>query len=52
VDQGALIGDRARIQKRFRDWEDCGITGLTISGNEEALRLMADLARLNVDPEV
>jgi alkanesulfonate monooxygenase SsuD/methylene tetrahydromethanopterin reductase-like flavin-dependent oxidoreductase (luciferase family) len=52
VDQGALIGDRTRIQKRFRDWEDSGITGLTISGNEEALRLMADLARLNVDPKI
>ena len=50
VDQGALIGDRARIQKRFRDWEDSGITGFTVSGNEEALRLMAELARLNVDP--
>jgi len=50
VDQGALVGDRARIQKRFRDWEDSGITGLTVSGNEEALRLMADVARLNVDP--
>jgi len=52
VDQGALIGDRARIAKRFRDWEDSGITGLSISGNEEALRLMADLARLNVDPNI
>jgi F420-dependent oxidoreductase-like protein len=50
VDQGALIGDKARIQKRYRDWEDCGITGLTISGDEEAVRLMADVARLNVEP--
>jgi F420-dependent oxidoreductase-like protein len=50
VDQGALIGDRTRIQKRFRDWEDSGITGLTVSGNEEALRLMAELARLNIEP--
>ncbi|SVD05312.1 uncharacterized protein METZ01_LOCUS358166, partial [marine metagenome] len=46
VDQGALVGDRERIQKRFRDWEDSGITGLTINGNEEALRLMAEVARL------
>jgi len=52
VDQGALIGDRARIQKRFRDWEDSGITGFTVSGNEGALRLMAEFARLNVDPEI
>ena len=51
VDQGALIGDKARIKKRFRDWEDSGITGLTVSGNEEALRLMAELARLNVEQE-
>jgi F420-dependent oxidoreductase-like protein len=50
VDQGSLIGDKARIARRFRDWEDSGITGMTISGNEEALRLMADVARLNVDP--
>lgn len=50
VDQGALVGDKARIQKRFRDWEDSGITGLTVSGNEEAMRLMAELARLNVEP--
>jgi len=51
VDQGSLIGDKARIARRFRDWEDSGITGMTISGNEEALRLMADVARLNVDPK-
>jgi len=50
VDQGALVGDRERIQKRFRDWEDSGITGLTIGGDEQALRLMADIARLNVEP--
>ena len=50
VDQGALVGDRQRIQRRFRDWEDSGVTGLTISGDEQALRLMADVARLNVEP--
>ena len=52
VDQGALLGDRERIAKRFRDWEDSGITGLTINGDEQALRLMAEVARLNVDPRV
>ena len=52
VDQGALVGDSTRIRNRFRDWEDSGITGLTINGNEEALRLMAEVARLNVDPRV
>ncbi len=49
VDQGALVGDKARIQKRFRAWENSGVTGLTISGDEQALRLMADVARLNVE---
>lgn len=50
VDQGALIGDKQRIRKRFRDWEDSNITGLMFHGDEEALRLMAEVARLNVDP--
>jgi F420-dependent oxidoreductase-like protein len=44
VDQGALIGPEQRIQRRFRDWEDCGVTGLTIGGDEQALRLLAKLA--------
>ncbi len=52
VDQGALIGDRQRIQKRFTDWESSGVTGLTIGGDEEAVRLMAEVARLNVEPGV
>ena len=52
VDQGALIGNRERIQKRYRAWEDSGITGLTISGDEEALRVMAEVARLNVESNV
>ena len=47
VDEGALIGPKERIKKRFRDWEDSGLSGLTISGNEDALRLMAECARLN-----
>jgi len=47
VDQGALVGPKDRIAKRFRDWEDCGTTGLTISGDEEAVRFMAECARLN-----
>ncbi len=50
VDQGNLVGDKERIKKRFRDWEDSGITGFTVNGNEEAIRLMAELARLNVEP--
>lgn len=47
VDSGALIGPKDRIAKRFRAWEDSGLTGLTISGNELAIRTMAEVARLN-----
>ncbi len=46
IDQGALIGPADRIRRRFRVWEDCGVTGLTIGGDEQALRLMAQLADL------
>jgi F420-dependent oxidoreductase-like protein len=52
VDQGALVGPEARIRKRFRDWEDSGASGLTVGGDEQALRFMAECARLNVDPAV
>jgi F420-dependent oxidoreductase-like protein len=50
VDQGALVGPRERIAKRFRAWEDCGVTGLTVSGDANAIRVMAACARLNTDP--
>ena len=50
VDQGALVGPKARIRKRFRDWEDCGVTGLTISGDTEAIEFAAECARLNTEP--
>ncbi len=50
VDQGALVGPAERIRKRFRDWEDTGVTGLTINGDADAIRLMADCARLNTPP--
>ena len=49
VDQGALVGPEDRIRKRFRDWEDSGVTGLTINGNEQAIRFMAECARLNFE---
>jgi len=49
VDQGALVGPANRIRKRFAAWENCSITGLTISGNEQAVRLMAECARLNFE---
>lgn len=48
VDQGALVGPEARIRKRFRAWEDSGASGLTVAGDEQAIRFMADCARLNV----
>ncbi len=51
VDQGALVGDESRIKRRFRDWEESGATGLTISGDERAIRLMAEAARLNRMPD-
>ncbi len=51
VDQGALVGPADRIRKRFRDWEDSGISGLTIAGDEQAIRLMAECARLNFAAE-
>lgn len=47
VDEGALIGPKERIRERFKAWEDCGLTGLTISGNREAIETMAEVARLN-----
>ena len=47
VDSGALIGPKARIAERFKAWEDSGVTGLTISGNSDAIRTMAEVARLN-----
>jgi F420-dependent oxidoreductase-like protein len=47
VDQGALVGPEARIRARFRAWEDSGASGLTVSGDERAIRFMAECARLN-----
>lgn len=47
VDEGALIGPKERIKERFKAWEGCGITGLTIAGNTEAIKTMAEVARLN-----
>lgn len=47
VDSGALVGPKERIADRYRAWEDSGISGLTITGNSEAIRTMAEVARLN-----
>ncbi len=45
VDQGALVGPKARIAERFREWQDLGVAGLTLhTEQDEALALMAELA--------
>jgi len=45
VDQGALVGPKARITDRFRAWQDLGVDGLTLhTEREDAIELMADLA--------
>ena len=46
VDQAALLGPKARIADRFRDWQELpGVKGLTLhTDQDEALELLADLA--------
>jgi len=51
VDQSSLVGPKARIQKRYRDWQDAGITGLSIWGGEAEVRLMAECAGLDPMPQ-
>lgn len=44
VDAGALIGPRARIAAKLKEWQGSGATGLTLyGGSDEALALVADL---------
>jgi alkanesulfonate monooxygenase SsuD/methylene tetrahydromethanopterin reductase-like flavin-dependent oxidoreductase (luciferase family) len=43
-DDGSLVGPPARIRERYRAWEDCGATGLTIAGDDQAIELMAEVA--------
>ena len=44
VDEGGLFGSPQRIRERLQPWLSCGITGLTVtSEQEDALVLMADL---------
>ncbi len=42
-DEGSLVGPAARIRERYRAWEDSGATGLTISGDDAAMDLMAEI---------
>ncbi len=44
-DEGALIGPPQRIRDRYKEWEDSGATGLTLSCRQmEGLELLAELA--------
>jgi hypothetical protein len=46
VDEAGLYGSPNRIKQRFLKWADSGLTGLNINtGQDEAIRLMADLAK-------
>ena len=46
LDDGALVGPRARIVERYAEWRDSGATGLILNGaNAEAMELMAGLAQ-------
>ena len=48
VDLKSLVGPPARIQERFRAWEDCGANSLTVRSRQpEAIEIMARAARLN-----
>jgi F420-dependent oxidoreductase-like protein len=45
LDEGALIGPKERIRKRWPAWRDSGATGLTLHTQQDAaLELMAELA--------
>ncbi|MCA9821618.1 MAG: LLM class F420-dependent oxidoreductase [Dehalococcoidia bacterium] len=43
-DEGSLVGPPDRIRERYTAWADSGATGLTINGDDEAIRLMATIA--------
>jgi F420-dependent oxidoreductase-like protein len=43
VDEMSLCGPEARIRERYRAWPDSGVTTMMVNGNEEALRLMANI---------
>lgn len=44
-DDGSLVGPPDRIRERYKAWADSGITGMTISGDDTAIELMAEIAR-------
>jgi hypothetical protein len=45
VDEAGLYGSPDRISRRFLQWADSGLTGISINtSQDEAVRLLADLA--------
>lgn len=44
-DDGALVGPPDRIRERYKAWADSGLTGITVSGDDAAVELMAEIAR-------
>ena len=42
-DDGSLVGPPERIREKFKAWQDCGLTGLTVNGDDQAIELMADI---------
>ncbi|CAN5923163.1 LLM class F420-dependent oxidoreductase [soil metagenome] len=48
VDMKSLVGPPARIQQRYRAWEECGADTLSVRSRQpEAIEAMAKAARLN-----
>ena len=47
LDETCLVGPPARIRERYAAWRDCGLTGITVSTQQdEALELMAEIAEI------
>jgi hypothetical protein len=47
-DEMSLVGPVERIQTRFKDWEDAGVTTLMVQSRQrEALELMAEITGAN-----
>lgn len=42
-DDGSLVGPPERIRERFKAWQDCGLTGITVNGDATAIELMAEI---------
>ncbi len=43
-DDGSLVGPPERIRERYTAWADSGATGITVNGDDDAMRLMAEVA--------